>query len=439
MKNEPAQNPDCRITETAKAWDFFVTVGVKGADDLRKVIGLDELNFRGLAPNVNERPKDYFIYRVLDEIQKAALKIAEWKEEILKQESGALHRIDYETTIDDQQFRARKLVEVLVDAILFSTTNDQAHYGDYLLLHELNECARSQEDRYEFFGFHNFNTGWSADWICKEIATLEAAGLDPKSRWYIRDGPVLNDKWKKKGVPLATFRDRYKKILPIALPSELNTIGKSYIHAYSTSKDVHFTPHDTSWNFDEEQVFHAVDRVGLLILALIIRCQLLIGAVPEGINKKYREMHDMNSMPAKLAQTLKTNPAEPGDIVWVHGNYAEVIGVSVSKYGYPACHVRYIERAPLPDVPEDWFAGFEVKLVAKKAQIENAADTASDKIYKETGKHENRTELLKYAKRAAINLSVELLKRRMQTTDHSLSDRKDSAPRGQNEPQKPLN
>lgn len=160
-----------------------------------------------------------------------------------------------------------------------------------------------------------------------------------------------------------------QKILPIALPSEFNTLGKSYVHAYSMSKDVHFTPHDTSSNFNEEQVFRSVDRVGLLILALIVRCQLLLGCVPEGINKRYREMHDSNSAPLELAQSLKTKPAEFGDIVWVHGYYAEVLNVVTSKYGYPAYHVKYIGHAPLAEVPEDWFAGFEVRLVAKKCKL----------------------------------------------------------------------
>jgi hypothetical protein len=238
-----------------------------------------------------------------------------------------MQRIDYETIVDDQQFRARKLAEVLVDAILFSTTNDQAHYGDYFFLHELNECARSQEDRYEFWGFHNKNSEWSANWLCEEIRALEKAGLDPKTRWYIKDGAALSEKWTKKGVPFSTFRDRYKKILPIALPSEFNTLGKSYIHAYSMSKDVHFTPHDTSSGFDEEQIFRGVDRVGLLILALIVRCQLLLGRVPDGVNKRYREMHDSNTEPAQLAQSLKSKPAEIGDIVWIHGDYTEVLNV----------------------------------------------------------------------------------------------------------------
>jgi len=405
--NDDSQPKQGSLSEDeAKLWDFYLAIGVQGADDLRKELGLDELNFRRLAPNLNREPEKYFLYRILDEIQKAALKIADWKELLSESEPEKMQRIDYETIVDDQQFRARKLAEVLVDAILFSTTNDQAHYGDYFFLHELNECARAQEDRYEFWGFHNKNSEWSANWLCEEIRALEKAGLDPKTRWYIKDGAALSERWTKKGVPFSTFRDRYKKILPIALPSEFNTLGKSYIHAYSMSKDVHFTPHDTSSGFDEEQIFRGVDRVGLLILALIIRCQLLLGRVPDGVNKRYREMHDSNTKPAQLAQSLKSKPADIGDIVWIHGDYAEVLNVTMSKYGYPAYHIKYIEPSPLADVPEDWFAGFEVKLVAKKDKVEKAADAAGDEIKKSTGKREGRAELLNSAKRAVVRLSV---------------------------------
>lgn len=176
---------------------------------------------------MNQRSKQYFLYRVLDEIQKAALKVAYWKEYLSEEEPDKLQRIDYETIIDDQQFKARKLAEVLIDAILFSTTNDQAHYGDYFFLSELNECARAQEDRYEFFGFHNKNAEWNANRLCEELGKLEKSGLDPKSRWYIRAGEVINQNWKTKGVPFSSFRQRYKQILPIALPSELTVLGKS--------------------------------------------------------------------------------------------------------------------------------------------------------------------------------------------------------------------
>jgi hypothetical protein len=211
MEYSPEQKSSSLSEREEKLWDLFLAVGVQGTDDLRKELGLDELNFRRLAPNLNQEPKRYFLYRVLDEIQKATLKIAYWKEYLSEEEPDKLQRIDYETIIDDQQFKARKLAEVLVDAILFSTTNDQAHYGDYFFLYELNECARSQEDRYEFFGFHNKNAEWNGNWLCEEIGKLEKAGLDPKSRWYIKDGNVLNENWAKKRVPFSSFRDRYKK------------------------------------------------------------------------------------------------------------------------------------------------------------------------------------------------------------------------------------
>jgi hypothetical protein len=313
MKSNTEGRPNALPEQEEQPWSFFLLVGVQGAEELRKELGLDESNFRHLGPNLNREPKQYFLYRVLDEIEKAALRIGYWKEYLSEEGLDKLLRIDFESVIDDQQFRARKLAEVLVDAILFSTTNDQDHYEDYFFLHELDECARSQKDRYEFFGFHNQNAQWSANWLLAEIGKLEKAGLDPKSRWYINQAGAVKRGWTTKGVPLSSFKDRYKRVLSIALPNELNVLGKSYVHAYGMSKDVHFSPHDTSSGFTEEQIHRGVDRVGLLILALVIRCQHLLVCVPEGVNKHYREMHDSNTVPAELAQALKKG--SPG-ITW---------------------------------------------------------------------------------------------------------------------------
>src|SRR5438552_7915583 len=101
MKNDSEKKPTSLSEEEAKLWDFCVSVGVMGAEELRKELGLDELNFRRLAPTLNREPKRYFLYRVLDEIQKAALKIFEWKEYLSEEEPDKLQRIDFETIIDD--------------------------------------------------------------------------------------------------------------------------------------------------------------------------------------------------------------------------------------------------------------------------------------------------------------------------------------------------
>lgn len=80
MENKSEQKSSLLSEKDEKLWNLYLSVEVQGADELRKELGLDELNFRRLAPNLNREPKRYFFYKVLDEIQKAALKIAYWKE-----------------------------------------------------------------------------------------------------------------------------------------------------------------------------------------------------------------------------------------------------------------------------------------------------------------------------------------------------------------------
>ena len=60
MKDNSEKKPSLLSEEEAKGWDFYLSVGVIGAEELRKELGLDELNFRGLAPNLNQKPKQYF-------------------------------------------------------------------------------------------------------------------------------------------------------------------------------------------------------------------------------------------------------------------------------------------------------------------------------------------------------------------------------------------
>jgi hypothetical protein len=116
MNNNAKQNPGLLSEEEVKLWDLYLSVGVIGAEELRKEVGLDELNFQHLAPTLNREPKKYFLYRVPDETQKAALKIAECKESLSEAEPDKLQRIDYETIIDDQQFRVPEIKELSLPA-----------------------------------------------------------------------------------------------------------------------------------------------------------------------------------------------------------------------------------------------------------------------------------------------------------------------------------
>lgn len=272
--------------------------------------------------------------------------------------------------LDEENFRARKLTEVLVDLICFSSTNEPEYYRDYFRLRELDATVRSLIDQDEFFGFRRRNSEHSVDWLVKDIVAGETK-LDVSKRWYLKHPGPFQKKWKTRGVEFSSFRQRYIRSLELALPNELGALGKTYVHAYgSMSSDVHFTPQETSWDFDPDAVYLGFNRVGLLCFAILIRCQHLLGVVPDGSNAQLRKIHDENRGPAEIVGQLKQEKAAVGDFVWAHGDICEVIEIRRSELGYVRYLLRYIERPPIPEIMEDWFAGFEILLVAKRSAAE---------------------------------------------------------------------
>ena len=322
-------------------------------------------------------PRLAFIYRVLDEVQKAGICIHDWFE-TLKDDDPKADATDHMTRLvvqwlqDQQNFRARKLAEVLVDLICFSETNEAEYYRDYLRLRDLDATVRSLKDQKDFFGFRRRNTEYGLNWAEKDIVAREGK-LDLSKRWYLKNPGRFQQNWKLKGVEFSSFRKRYIHSLRLALPNELAALGKTYVHAYGAmSSEVHFTPQKISSDFDPNTVYLGFDRVGLLCFAILIRCQLLLGVVPEGANAQLRKMHDENTGPAEIVGQLKQEKFEVGDFVWANGDICEVIKIERSEIGYVSYLLRYIEKPPIPDIKEDWFAGFETRLVAKRSFAQEA-------------------------------------------------------------------
>ncbi len=357
--------------------DLYCSIAFKAAADLRSALKLDEGAFRQIAPSLWHDPRLAFIYRVLDEVQKAGICIHDWFEK-LKDEESAPDPADHMTRLasqwlqDEQNFRARKLAEVLVDLICFSATNDPEYYRDYFRLRDLDATVRSLNDQDEFFGFRRRNSEYGVDWAERDIIAAEAK-LDVSKRWYLRNPALFQPTWKTRGVEFSSFRQRYIRSLELALPSELGALGKTYVHAYgSMSSEIHFTPQEISSDFDPNAVYLGIDRVGLLCFAILIRCQRLLGVVPDGLNSQLRKMHDENTGPSEIVGQLKQETAEVGDFVWAHGDICEVVEIRRSKFGYVSYLLRYIERPPIPEIKQDWFAGFEIHLVAKRSFAEEA-------------------------------------------------------------------
>jgi len=355
--------------------DFYCSIAFKAAPELRNALKVDEVAFRRMAPSAWHDPRPAFIYRVLDEVQKAGICIHDWFETLKDNDPAAnpgdhMTRLTHQWLLDEQNFRARKLTEVLVDLICFSSTNEPEYYRDYLCLRELDATVRSLIDQDKFFGFRRRNSEYSVDWAVKDIIAGEAK-LDVSKRWYLKHPGPFQERWKTRGVEFSSFRQRYIRGLELALPNELGALGKTYVHAYgSMSSDVHFTPQETSWNFDPDAVYLGFNRVGLLCFAILIRCQYLSDLVPDGSNAQLRRIHDENTGPAEIIGQLKQEKAAVGDFVWANGDICEVIEIRRSELGYVRYLLRYIERPPIPEITEDWFAGFEIHLVAKRSAAE---------------------------------------------------------------------
>lgn len=359
------------------AHDFYCSVAFKAAGDLRAALRIDEQAFRQISPSLWRDPVPAFIYRVLDEVQKGGICVHDWFDKLKEEKSlgdPANHttRLTSQWLQDEQNFRARKLAEVLVDLICFSSTNDAEYYRDYLRLRDLDAAVRSLNDQNEFFGFRRRNSEYHVEWIERDLRVAESR-LDVGKRWYLQTPRGFDAKWKIKGIRFSSFKQRYIQSLGLALPSELAALGKTYLHGYGNmSSELHFTPQEISSDFDPADVYLGIDRVGLLCLAIVLRCQQLLGNVPNGLNSELREMHDENAGPSEIVAKLKQEVADVGDFVWAQGDICEVVQVTRSRFGYVSYRVRYIEQPPIPELKEDWFGGFEVRLVAKRSFAEEA-------------------------------------------------------------------
>src|SRR4030043_1642389 len=61
-------------------WDLIITKGISTSDRIRKKLSINESNFKNIVSYGHANPRDYFAYRILDEIQKAATRFIQWKE-----------------------------------------------------------------------------------------------------------------------------------------------------------------------------------------------------------------------------------------------------------------------------------------------------------------------------------------------------------------------
>jgi hypothetical protein len=361
-------NPDYKIL-----WDYAINVGLKAGHELRIQLHLNEDNFRHRAPYSHSNSRNVYIYRAIDEVQKAATCLMRWKEfcsdvdmsnynEDVKKH---MMRITRQSVFDEQSLRCRKLTESLVDTILFLNTNEDIYFKDYFYFSELFEFQNAQGDRKEFYGFTNRNSEDHIQWLKSQILKLESTGLKIANRWYVKTAKSIT---ALKKAELSSFRAKYKKIAKDQGPEIIMLLAKSYLHAYGESRDIHFSANDTSHSFSDDSCVNKGTKVALLLIHLIVKLQ---GLSLLGFNQSADILSGIRSDIAstKPYMELTAPSAQVGDYVLVWGDLGKVMEVGTSEYGFCGYHIRYIDKPPLENITDDWFASFEISRIGSKTEL----------------------------------------------------------------------
>ncbi len=352
-----------RYAEHREKWKFWSRALLRASEDVRALLHIDETNFRLVAGTAHGNSRDYFLYAVLDELEKLGIAIMGWDEIIGPEEievDEATTRVILERTLDEQSFWLRKTIEALIDLVCFSSTNEEPYFRHLLLLRQLRGHLSDQQDLTDFYGAGSRNVEWSIQRVYDEIRDLEAGQIDFDRVWYARRGlaalPTRPD-----GL-LTSVRSRLKKALPLMDAHEKLSAGLSYARAYgSTSEDIHFRPQATLRDISTDAIAAGIDRVAVEGVAAIRRVQMLLDAVPAGINEQLRDSFDNNEFPAEVLAHRTANRANVGDFVLAGGDLAEVVETKRSEFGYEVYRAEYLAERPLPDIDEDWFLAEHVE------------------------------------------------------------------------------
>jgi hypothetical protein len=374
MKDERQQEPEAtrdpdaeevhdRYAAHREKWEFWSRALLRAGEDLRALLHVDESGFRYVAGTAHGAPRDYFLYSTIDEVEKVGVAVMGWDEllgpELIDPED-ATSRVILERSLNEQSFWTRKMIEVLIDLVNFSETNEDAYYRHLLLLRDLRQHISIQQDLTTFYGAPSRNVEWSINRVYDEIRELEQNTIDFNRVWYAPR--ALNAIPTGPAGMLTSVRARLKTALPLMHPHEKLAAGLSYARAYGqTSEDIHFRPQATLHDISTDAIAAGIDRVAVDAVAVIRRIQELLGEVPGGINEQLRDSFEQNEFPGQVLARRTTGRAAVGEFVLAGGDLAEVVEVRESPFGYEVYKVNYLAERPLPGIDDDWFLAEHVE------------------------------------------------------------------------------
>jgi hypothetical protein len=409
------------VSEEEQKLEYFASAPLRSANRLMKLLYGDD-QFYETATHAwvgSGDAKKLFLYGACKEVMKTSIEMLEGKDHLKEgpedANSDQMTKLVLCSFIDSQTYRVRKLVELLSILILFDRNRGRdEEYRVFLNAETLDlELSRLKDFRELYDGKVVANMQHGVDEFVERIEN-DLGVLGVTALWFLDRQKVM----KREPSVFTSRRQMFLRALEVATPDERLALGISYGRGYSqASQALHplLGSHDYGKNENTlQRLRSSFVYLGLLGMHVMHLSYRLAGVNdPEGIDKVMGKDFEKSDA-SKFIQRLQKEFAV-GDIVltaWT--DIAEILEVHISnKYGYRAYRVKYISRAPIPEVPDDWIesAGILLRLMAKsqirsiyeKAVTDESYPKAVQEIMPEILKMPDE-ELIQYAGKTFLDL-----------------------------------
>ena len=341
--------------------NHFHNLVFQASNQIRQILKIDYLSYQITDMNLQD-PRKYFIHNVLNEIEKAYFAVQfEWEfflnnkdESTPSEEDKQLNSQILQSKIDQLSLWKRKLIEILIDTLLFKGTNKIKYYAFYNLLYMFRKEEKYQSDRKEFW---NCDTQSAGSEICRLQSIIETLRREVNFEkcWFAEIK-------KKSEIVLTSTNKRFKEALEKAKKYQKIFLISYQFSFGKTSEFVH-----PKMVLDSRiNSFAALEQ---LINEITILSLLLLSALKDLLN-----IHNING-PLKQVSSFKTNKhidnflklrVNPqllvGDYVITPKGPAQIIKKISSKYGYKTFQVKHFLNNI--EFENDQYIGEEILILA---------------------------------------------------------------------------
>lgn len=396
-RDESPQAPDSAPDgEERKRLAFYSDTLLKGATRLRAAMRIDEAFFRTHPPRAAAR--DAVLWTVIDEVVKTAVSLMRLQDLFADDsaesgadggdkeapEADAIRRVTDAIVLEDLALRQRRLSEVLVMTVLFSSTDSEPYYRHYLALDEYEQLRHHNRDREHFHGASSENVARRLQAVFDEIHALELS-VDSRRAWYASYRPPLRPKMMRLQT---TARTRLRRALPMMRDFERFALGTTYEEAFRRPSGViHFSP-GVERGRPLDGMPGEGSHLGLLGLAVVSRVYEILGRPTDERLEQLARALPGTDAPKFLENLNVRYSINVGDFVVAHGFLGEVMEEKRSSYGYRSLRVEFLAERPMADLASDWFRVRDVARFSSRERLELGVERLA-------GRRPNREECLR--------------------------------------------